>query len=294
MRKIVYIMAILIGAPVLLKAQLNPLGSQFYINQYLINPAFAGTDQGLKINGAFRKLWSGISGAPVSQSLTADYGFSKVGIGLNVASESAGLQREIRAVATYAYHLKLNNEANQLHFGLSGGFTNQRLENNDVNGDPNDPLIGQYNDRKTYIDGDFGVAFTSSKWTIQGSIPNLKSFFKKETIKQADVNVFYSAISYKFNFNEGLNLVQLEPKVAYRGVKGFDNIWDAGAMVSIANKRILFTGLYHSNESGTFGLGMDFQNKYLVNAMYTTETSALSGYTNGSFELNLRLNLSKK
>lgn len=292
MRKIIYIIAILVSGSLQLKAQLNPLGSQYYINQYLINPAFAGTDQGLKINGAFRKLWSNIDGSPVSQSLTADYGFSKVGIGLNIASESAGLQREIRAVATYAYHLQLN-DANQLHFGLSGGFTNQRLENSDVNGDFNDPLINQYNDRETYIDGDFGMAFTSNKWTIQGSIPNIKNFFKKETIKQVDVNVFYSAISYKFNFDEGLNLVQVEPKVAFRGIKGFDNVWDAGALVSIANKKILFTGIYHSTKSGTFGLGMDFQNRYLINAMYTTETSALSGYTNGSFELNLRLNLSK-
>jgi type IX secretion system PorP/SprF family membrane protein len=293
MRKIIYIIIILISGSVQLKAQLNPLGSQYYINQYLINPAFAGTDQGLKVNGAFRKLWSNINGSPISQSLTADYGFSKVGIGLNVTSESAGLQREIRAVATYAYHLKLNNDANQLHFGISGGFTNQRLENSSVNGDPNDPLINQYNDRDTYIDGDFGVAFTTNKLTVQGSIPNMKSFLKKETIKQANVNVFYSAISYKFNFNEGMNLVQVEPKVALRGVRGFDSIWDAGTLVSIANKKILFTGIYHSTESGTFGLGMDFQNKYLINAMYTTETSALSGYTNGSFEVNLRLNLSK-
>lgn len=293
MRKIIFIIAILIIGSIQLKAQLNPLGSQYYINQYLVNPAFAGADQGLRINGAFRKLWSNIDGAPISQSLTADYGFSKVGIGLNVANESAGLQREIRAVATYAYHLKLNNTANQLHFGLSGGFSNQRLSGSDVNGNLGDPLIGQYNDRKTYIDGDFGVAFTSSRWSIEGAIPNLKSFFKKENIEQANVNVFYSAISYKFNFDEGLNLVQVEPKVAYRRVRGFDSMWDAGALISIANKKILFTGIYHSTESGTFGLGMDFQNKYLINAMYTTETSALSGYTNGSFELNLRLNLSK-
>ena len=52
-------------------------------------------------------------------------------------------------------------------------------------------------------------------------------------------------------------------------------------------------GMYHSTENATFGLGMDFKKKYLISGTYTTQTSALSTYTNGSFELNLRLNLNR-
>ncbi|WP_152969698.1 type IX secretion system membrane protein PorP/SprF, partial [Pedobacter sp. Hv1] len=47
------------------------------------------------------------------------------------------------------------------------------------------------------------------------------------------------------------------------------------------------------NQSATFGLGLDIKKRYLVSGMYTTQTSELSGYTNGSFELNLRVNLAK-
>lgn len=274
-------------------AQLNPLSAQYYTNKYLINPAFAGKEGGLKLNAAYRKLWSNVPGSPLTQNITADYGFDKVGLGLNVYNESAGLQRQTRVVGSYAYHLQLGAEAQQLHFGISLGFMNQRLENSDIYGNPNDPLVGQYNDRKTYLDGDFGIAYTSENLNLQVSVPNLKSVLKKDVIKLADVTTFYGAASYKVNISEGTEGVDLEPMVAYRGVKGFDNIWDAGAQLEIANKQVFLMGLYHSSKSATFGLGMDFKRKYLVSGSYTTQTSALSGYTNGSFELNLRLNLGK-
>lgn len=275
------------------KAQLNPLSAQYFTNQYLINPAFAGAGQGLKLNGAYRKLWSNVPGSPLTQNLTADYGFNKVGLGLTVNNESAGLQRQTRVVGSYAYHLPLNDNGQQLHFGVSLGFMSQRLENADIYGNPNDPTVGQYNDRKTYLDGDFGVAYTSDKLNVQAAIPNLKSVLKKDVIKLADVATFYTAASYKIDISEGAEGIDLEPKVAYRGVKGFDNIWDAGAQLSIANQQVMLLGMYHSTKNATFGLGMDYKKKYLISGTYTTQTSALSSYTNGSFELNLRLNLSK-
>ena len=275
------------------KAQLNPLSSQYYTNQYLINPAFAGAGQGLKVNGAYRKLWSNVPGSPLTQNLTADYGFGRVGLGLTVNNESAGLQRQTRVVGSYAYHLPLSGDNQQLHFGVSLGFMSQRLENADIYGNPSDPMVGQYNDRKTYLDGDFGVSYTSDHLNIQASIPNLKSVLKKDVIKLADVATFYTAVSYRINLSEGAEGVDAEPKVAYRGVKGFDNIWDAGAQIGIADRQAFLLGMYHSTKNATFGLGMDYKRQYLISATYTTQTSALSNYTNGSFELNLRLNLNK-
>lgn len=272
-------------------AQLNPLGSQYYNNQYIVNPAFAGMEQGLKLNAAYRKLWSGIPGAPLTQNITADYGFGgKVGVGLNVNNESSGLLRQTRVVGTYAYHLPLDSGSNHLSFGISLGMMNQRVESTDINGNPNDIAVGEYNGQRTYLDGDFGVALTLGRFTAQAAVPNLKSFFKKDVIKLADVVTFYSALSYAFPLKNGM---ELEPKAVYRGVKGFDNMVDVGAQLSFAEKKFMLVGLYHNNESATFGLGLDLKRKYLLSGMYTTQTSQLSGYTNGSFEINLRINFAK-
>ena len=294
MKNILYGMAsgllLLFGAAERATAQLNPLGSQYYNNQYLINPAFAGTGQGLKLNAAYRKLWSGIPGSPLTQNITADYGFGKVGIGLNVNNESAGLLKQTRAVASYAYHLPLDSGRNHLSFGLSLGMMSQRVEESDINGNPNDITVGEYNGQRTYLDGDFGAAFVSGGLTIQAAIPNLKSFFRKDVVKLADMVTFFSAVSYSFQLKGGM---ELEPKVAYRGVRGFDNMVDLGAQLSLSERRFLLMGVYHSNQSATFGLGLDIKRRYLVSGLYTTQTSQLSGYTNGSFELNLRVNLTK-
>lgn len=274
------------------KAQLNPLGAQYFNNQYLANPALAGTVQGLNLNMAYRQQWTKIPGSPQLQNFTADYGFTKVGLGLSVLNEKSGLLRETRLVGTYAYHLLLS-ERQTLHFGVSFGFMNQRLEGNDISGDQDDILVGQYNARDTYIDGDFGLAYTSGGLNIQAALPNLKSFFKKDDIKVTDVATFYSAISYKIKLTEGTEGINIEPKVALRGVEGLRDMWDAGAQLTLADKQVLLMAMYHSTENCTFGLGMDYKKKYMISGIYTTQTSALSRYTNGSFELNVRLSLGK-
>lgn len=284
-------LVLVIGASSSSKAQLDPLVSQYFNNQYLINPAFAGYSGKLQLNGAYRKLWNNVPGTPVSQSVTLDHGFKKVGLGLNFYNDKAGLERKTRLVGSYAYHLQLNGKGQQLHFGLSLGLLNQDLDSYAVNGNPNDVLIGQYNNRKTYVDGDFGIAYTSDRLSVQAAVPNLKSFLKKDMNKMADIATFYMAASYKVNLLDSVGKLQLEPKVAFRGTKGYDNIWDAGAQLSMLSQQVLLVGMYHSTDNATFGLGFDFKKKYLVSGSYTTTTSQLNNYINGSFELNLRVRL---
>lgn len=290
--KAILTVALLLGWVESANAQLDPLGAQYFNNQYLGNPALAGYEAGFRVNASYRQQWSKIPGSPELQNLSADYGFNKVGLGLNILNDKTGLQRQTRVVGTYAYHLPLN-ESNFLHFGVSVGFMNQRIDQSDLYGDRDDILVGRYNDRKTYIDGDFGAAYTSGGLNLQASLPNLKNMFTNDQIRVADVATFYTAASYQFDITEGAEGIGLEPKVAYRGVKGFDNIWDAGAQLTLANRQVMLMGMYHSSESATFGIGMDYKRRYLVSGMYTTQTSPLTGYSNGNFEINVRLSIGK-
>ncbi len=271
--------------------QLNPLSAQYFNNPYLGNPAYAGIDSGLNLGMAYRKLWNGIPGAPTIQNLTAAYGRKRAGIGLNVNFDRAGLQRQTRVVGSYAYHLPLGDQKELLHFGVSLGLMNQRLSNSDINGNPDDPLAQQYNQRETYIDGDFGVLYTSEKLKLEASLPNLNALLKRSDIKLADVPTFYAAASYSLVLMNELDGIVLEPKMAYRGVKGYDHILDIGVRLSFANQQIFLMGMYHSSQNASFGIGIDYKRKYLISGAYTTQTSALSTYANGSFELGLKLYL---
>jgi type IX secretion system PorP/SprF family membrane protein len=275
------------------KAQLNPLIAQYFNNPYLGNPSFAGIDSGFNIGISYRKLWNNIPGSPELQGFIADYGHKRAGFGLNIGFDKAGLQRQSRVVGTYAYHLPISGNKKQLHFGLSLGFMNQRLSGSDVVGNGNDPLAVAYNERQTYIDGDFGIAFTGNRFKIEASIPNLNSFFKRSDIKLADIPTFYTAMSYKLGLSGGRDGVALEPKLAYRGVKGFDNMVDLGTNITLANDQIMLMAIYHSSKNASFGFGIDYKQKYFISGAYTTQTSALSSYANGSFEISLKLHLGK-
>lgn len=275
-------------------AQLNPMGALYFQNQYLSNPALAGSTAGLNLNLGYRKQWTSIPGSPAIQTFTADYALNdKVGLGLNIYNDKAGLFKRTRTVASYAYHLPLNGEEDKLSFGLSLGFMSERLSDEDVHGDEGDASVGNYNQRDTYIDGDFGVAYTGNRLSIQAALPNMKSFFKKDLVENSvDRATFFSAIAYKFQLSEGANGIGMEPKVAYRGVKGFDNILDAGVNFNYANNRVNLFGMYHSSQSTTFGVGVNYQT-IGISGMYSTATSALSGYANGNFEVSLQMKLSK-
>ncbi|RYE21970.1 MAG: type IX secretion system membrane protein PorP/SprF, partial [Sphingobacteriales bacterium] len=131
-------------------AQVNPMGAQYYLNQYLANPAMAGFEEGLIVTGGFRKQIASMPGLPQDQNLTAEYRMNKVGLGFNFNNEKSGILRQNRVVGTFAYHVPVNTKDAQLHFGVSAGAYTERLSEQDIVGNPNDPAIAQLNRRDAY------------------------------------------------------------------------------------------------------------------------------------------------
>lgn len=276
------------------KAQLNPLATQYFQNQYLFNPAMAGINDGLNINLSVRKQWSSIPGSPYTQAVSADYLLNRAAFGVNVYNEQSGLLKSTRAVATYAYHIPLGQDNQKLNFGLSAGVLTQRVPYDQINGDPGDLSVARYNDRKSYVDGDFGASYTSNSLSVQAALPNLKSVFNKDINNgTVDRALYFTSVSYRFEFGETANTFALEPKVCFRGIKGYTNILDAGANLMLLDNQLSLQAMYHTSKSSTFGFGLN-KNTYSILAFYTTETSALNNYTNGNFELSLRLKLFDK
>ncbi|MNK25923.1 hypothetical protein D3C87_442530 [compost metagenome] len=272
-----------------LYAQLDPLSAQYFNNRYLINPAFAGLQNETNLNLAYRSQWNNVPGAPVAQNLTLDHGFKKVGLGINFVNDKSGLTKQTRAVASFAYHLPVGANDNKLNFGISVGMMSERLSSADIVGSVNDPNANRYNERENYLDGDFGIAYTDTRFTLHAAFPNLRKVLNSNDERFADIPRFFTSASYKFLFGAGIDAVVLEPQVAFRGIKGLDNIWDAGAQLALIDRQVLLSGMYHSTKNATFGVGMDFKKKYLVSGLYTSNTAAMSGYTTGNFELNLRI-----
>lgn len=271
-------------------AQLKPLNVAYYANEFIINPAMAGREQLLIASIGFRQQLSSITGAPQTQFITADYGFdTKSGIGLKVYSDKAGLLRETSVAATYAYHLPLGHE-NHLNFGVSATFTNNRLNHNLLSGDSDDPDAIDVNRRDTYIDSDFGIAYTSATLTLQAAFPNMIANLKKGKEAEIDYALFFAAASYQFTTATG----KVEPKLVYRGIKGFNNILDVATnftFQSSTKNRLNIMGVYHSSRNATFGFGITHNDSFTFNSSYTMGTSQMRNYTIGDLELGIAFKL---
>ncbi|MBB5438122.1 type IX secretion system PorP/SprF family membrane protein [Pedobacter sp. AK017] len=268
-------------------AQLNPMSAVYYQNQYLANPAMAGLQQRLTLNAGIRQQFSTMPGAPVTQFITADYGFAgKSALGLQVYNDRAGLLKRTRAAASFAYHLPLDADSKNLSFGLALSFADDDINLADLRGDADDLDVYGVNQRETYLDADFGMAYRSDNLQIQGAVTNMKRLLKKDTYHASDMPVFFSAVSYRIP----TSFAMVEPKVVYRGVKGYDNLLDAGVNLefrSPAASKVNVLALYHSAGSATFGIGVNWNNTLAINGMYTTNTSPLQGYTSGDYEIGI-------
>ncbi|UYQ94898.1 PorP/SprF family type IX secretion system membrane protein [Chitinophaga horti] len=273
----------------------HPLAAQYFMNQYLANPAMAGLGKGLKLDFAHRRMWQEIDGGPVTTSVTANIPVtSRVAAGAQVYSDKAGLLGQTRIAVTYAYHLPLNLEKETaLHFGLSGVLDNKRISYKGMQGDPNDPAVARYNARDNFFDADFGMAYTNHNMTLQASVPSLFAKFTKDEYEAFDRALFFAAASYKVETHDG-TISYIEPKICVRGIKGESSLIDIGANLAVLDEFANLFAMYHSTRNFSAGLGFNFKSNAGLQLIYNSQTAGLKNYTSGAFEINLHLNLFRK
>jgi type IX secretion system PorP/SprF family membrane protein len=275
-------------------AQASNFNALYFQNRYLTDPAMAGFTKGLIANLGYQQQFNSVPGSPKLQYLTLDYSAgSNVGLGLNVNSSTIGLISSTRLTGTYAYHLPVGQESN-LNLGLSLGFDDNYIDYSQIVGNTGDISVDRYNQRAVYVDGDFGVSYTSDRLTIQAAIPNLKSVFFKITAQnlQTDMSVFYGALSYKF-FSNSNNNFSFEPLLAVRGIRGSSDVLDGGFNLDMVDFDFNFSAIYHTNKSATFGFGLNLD-PVILSVAYTDSTAPIKTYSNNTFEIGLRIKFLSK
>lgn len=291
--RIIFICLLVAACSTRSTAQLVTFGSGYFQDPYILNPAMSGQEaKTARIGAGYLRQNSGVDNSPVSENLTADYGFSdRVGAGLNISTDKAGLLTTTRIMGTYSYHIRWGvDNAQALHFGLSAGGEQRRLDFSDVNGNIADPTLYNYNDRHMQFQADAGAAYTDKHFDLQASFPNLVSFVRRNQPNEgylAGSMTFYASAGYTWFPSGDDDGVSVEPKVAYRGVASAPNVLDAGANVVLLQKVLNVFGMYHTSGNATLGAGVTIGRLFQVTAMYTTQSSALHAYSAGDFELGV-------
>lgn len=285
----ILLLSIVLSATNTVTAQLDKFDAMYYQNQYIANPAMAGLNKGININLGYQRQWNNVPGNPVLLYGTAEYNpDSRMAYGLNFNSDRAGLVTNNRILGSFAYHLPIDRDDRKINFGLSLGARFLSLDESKIQGDITDPSIQNFNEGGE-IDGDFGISYTSKLLTIQAAVPNLNNvFFENDDgeRKYVDSQIFYSAISYKIYLAGRIDNFTLEPLVAFRGIRGYKDIVDAGINFGMPEYHMNISAMYHTNEaiSGMFGISIE---KFGIFFAYSKFIGNSGAYANDALEFGL-------
>lgn len=127
------------------RAQQEPLYTQYMFSKLLYNPACAGANGHLTANILHRKQWIGFDGAPSTQAFMIHSPLRKenIGAGLSILRDQNGPVETYDLYTSYAYGFLLTYDL-RLSIGLQGGFTNWHADWLHINLEDNvDPVYQQ-------------------------------------------------------------------------------------------------------------------------------------------------------
>ncbi len=276
-----------------LYGQINPLKSQFFANEFLVNPAKAGAKETGVISTGYSTQWDRIPGTPEISSFTGDLPISdRMGLGITVINDKAGLINRTNGLVSYSYKVPVA-KTQSLRLGLGAGILADRLVINDAIS-PNvtsDPSYVSYNSRhETLFRAAFGITYQVNKFEIQSSWFNINNRKSGESLKSVNRSGITSTVRYSFGDPQGIIYT---PLVGYRQIYGLRDYWDGGINLSYLSK-IDFSALYHTNKSFTAGFKFNYLEIIKLGALYNTEAPQVRGMSGGTFEVSLYVPFSIK
>ena len=182
------LLVLLVGG---LSAQMNPLYFNEYLseNYYNIHPAMAGVNLTvLRIDLGTRQQWMNSAQKPSTQFLSLEYKSSaKTTLGVFGVNDQNGYHSQFKYHITYCYRIYLNDEIwntrrsfptkndniQELSFALNLGRSGMNLDQSNWNRPSQDPLLNQNLSADHYTTFDAGVAYVSTRLSVQLSFHNL-------------------------------------------------------------------------------------------------------------------------
>ncbi|GAA4444953.1 type IX secretion system membrane protein PorP/SprF [Pontibacter saemangeumensis] len=110
-------------------AQQNPQYSQYIFNSMSINPAYTGSKNVLNLNAFHRSQWTGVEGAPNTQTLAVDgvVANDRLGLGLNMTRDEIGAQSTFSVYANAAVKLPISANA-VMSLGMAPGLVQYTMD----------------------------------------------------------------------------------------------------------------------------------------------------------------------
>jgi type IX secretion system PorP/SprF family membrane protein len=271
-----------------LEAQQQVQFTQYMFNGLVLNPAYAGAEEALSLTFIQRKQWAKIESSPSTQSLSAHSLFRKkqLGLGGMLINDKIGVHRNVTALASMAYHLKVA-ELSYLSMGFQAGIHSRKSNYGSLAGNSNvDPKLYDASVSYTSFEMGMGLYFRSPRLHVGLSAPELlpESFSLNDTtsVRLSNVNFFLFS-KYRITVSEH---VDAEPSVLFKYLKGIPLSYDIN--FNLIYRKVLTLGLsYRKKESIDFMLKGQLTPQLQFGYSYDHAIGEVSRLSNGSHELML-------
>lgn len=302
MKKLIVIVFLLSGA-LASKAQQLEQWTQFYMNEYMVNPALAGIDKYFHANALYRDQWIGIQDSPRTYYLSVQGPIitGKMGVGGSVFSDVVGQTRRNGLQAAYAYHLALN-EKYKLSFTLSTGMLQFSVDGGKLDLEQqNDIALSNGFMSLWAVDFGSGLRFSGEKFHVGFYVPQvagLKAQFFNDYSETQNVLArhYYLNAGYRHDFNDDwaidanflgryvnpMDMFDIQVRGIFRDMVSLGASFRTPLITEVLPPAVGFM------------VGYQFENNLNIGYAYDMALGKLGNATSGSHEIILGIRFTKQ
>ncbi|PTT00761.1 hypothetical protein DBR11_09050 [Pedobacter sp. HMWF019] len=265
--------------------------NHYYNHPFMYNPAFAGIEDMGQLTAVSRMQWAGSERVVSSAFITAELPLKKnIAIGGRFYSDKQGLINHSGGLFTLAYHLPLSSNS-KLSFGISAGASKRSVSTGNLNvSSPDDPIVGNPENNRGGLDGDFGVNYNYKGLNLGVAMPSLFGSDKDDIrFGQQKGQLVLLSAAYKIN----TDFASIVPQVIYRSKSEFQGKTET--MLTLYFKQNFWGGsLYRFGYGPAFYGGFKINPHFSLGYAYETGPGGRSVSISGTHEISLSYQFAKK
>jgi len=280
--------ALLLASHAISFGQQYPVFTQYYFNELVINPAYAGNHVQLSTTATYRNQWVNFPGAPRTFSFSTHTALykNKMGIGLLVNTDKIGSYNNQNVYAQYAYKLHFHKAT--LSMGLQAGFNFLGVDFSKLDLlNPGDPSFASLNEFKPnfgaglfYSKENFFIGF-SIPFILNNSIGSLESVV--EEIREARYYFLRGGTIIPINPKK---TVKLNPSLLVRSQEGQPLSVDLN-LGFIIHDAVNIGGAWRSGDAFITFIDLKISESFHFAYSYDWTGSDIQLFSNGSHEFTL-------
>lgn len=277
-------------------AQQAPYYTQYSFNDYLINPAVAGTYNQVRIRTNSRIQWIGINESPRTMSIAmyAPFKEKTMGYGGYIFNDVTGPESRLSLGGSYAYNIAINDSW-RISGGLSLGLMQYKLDGtamiNDDEG-TQDPVMTGGVESRIIPDANIGFyAYTTfyfvgiSAHQLLGNKYNV--YAESDTVKGASRLTQHVYLAGGANFILNRDFL-LRPTALIKYASPGQIQAEISALVFY--QRMVWAGLsYRTGDAVSILAGYNYNNRMYIGLAYDLTVSDMRRYSKGTIEVMIGL-----